>query len=375
MKKLFEENKSMTIFITVSFLVWRLGLFIPQFLGENFLIKKEIYLGPTAWANFDGGHYLKIAESGYGIYQEAFFPLFPAFINVVSSIFGISLLASALLIVHVSLFICLVLLWKIVTIDFSERIVKYTIVFFLLFPTSFFFVSVYTESLFFALILGAFYAARREQWLLAGLLGALASATRFVGIFIFPALIIEFFLKNRINLIRYNLKEVAKEVLGLFLIPLGLIAYMFYLNNKVGDSLAFIHAQSAFGANRTSGEIILLPQVIYRYMNIFLNLPLSNYNFWIALLEIVSFFSVFSILMFGFKKVRLSYTLFSLLAITLPTLTGTFSSMPRYVLAAFPIFIILAFTRSALLKVILLISFFLLQIILTVLFTRGYWVS
>ncbi|MFH1289096.1 MAG: hypothetical protein ABIH88_00055, partial [Patescibacteria group bacterium] len=38
-------------------------------------------------ANFDGMHYLSIAKHGYGIYQQAFFPLYPKLIALLSSIF------------------------------------------------------------------------------------------------------------------------------------------------------------------------------------------------------------------------------------------------------------------------------------------------
>ena len=38
---------------------------------------------------------------------------------------------------------------------------------------------------------------------------------------------------------------------------------------------------------------------------------------------------------------RLSYAVFAILSFITPTLTGTFSSMPRYVLVMFPAFIVL----------------------------------
>ena len=49
-------------------------------------------------------------------------------------------------------------------------------------PMSFFLSAVYSESLYLALSVGLFYAARRGRFLTAGLLAALAAATRSAGV-------------------------------------------------------------------------------------------------------------------------------------------------------------------------------------------------
>ena len=43
----------------------------------------------------------------------------------------------------------------------------------------------------------------------------------------------------------------------------------------------------------------------------------------------------------SFKNTRLSYAIFGFLSFLAPTLTGTFSSMPRYILVMFPVFIMI----------------------------------
>ena len=58
-------------------------------------------------------------------------------------------------------------------------------------PVSFFLSAVYTESLFLALSVGSIYAARRERWLLCGVLGFLAAISRNGGVaLILPTAII-----------------------------------------------------------------------------------------------------------------------------------------------------------------------------------------
>ncbi len=76
-------------------------------------------------------------------------------------------------------------------------------------------------------------------------------------------------------------------------------------------------------------------------------------------------------------KQRWSYSVFVVLAYIAPTLTGTFSSMPRYVLMMFPAFIFLGAGLArlgTLRKIYFLISGGLLGVTCA-LFTRGFFVS
>lgn len=95
---------------------------------------------------------------------------------------------------------------------------------------------------------------------MAGVLAALASATKIVGIFLFPILLWKLAKEE---------KKTVSKILSVLLSPLGLISYMFYLWKEYGDPLMFFHVQPFFGAHRSGEEMILSPQVIYRYLKIF----------------------------------------------------------------------------------------------------------
>jgi len=75
------------------------------------------------------------------------------------------------------------------------------------------------------------------------------------------------------------------------------------------------------------------------------------------------------------KKMRTSYLVFGSLAFVLPTLSGTFSSLPRYVLVLFPAFIYLGMIKSKLIQFGLWVIFGLLLIISAALFYQGYWIA
>lgn len=377
MKKLWKNNKETLFLIALALTAWRGILSFAESLGKYFVAERQNFLGPIPWANFDGVYYLTIAQVGYGNNYQAFFPLFPLLIGATSIFFGGNYVASSLFVVYTSLIIVLILLWKLVFLDYDFSVAKWSLLFFLFFPTSFFFGGVYTESLFLALVLGSFYAARKQKWFLAGLLGSLASMTRVVGVVMLPALFWEWWEQNkhRLRFGKLKLKVNDKSFFWLLLIPAGLFSYMFYQYIRFHDALAFVHIQPGFGANRTGGEIILLPQVFFRYLKIFATVSWSTYDVRIALLEVISFFFAIALLFFAWRKVRSSYILFSLFAVIVPTLTGTLSSMPRYILVVFPLFIMLALIKSAKVKIALLCVSISCMIILASLFLRGYWVG
>ena len=56
------------------------------------------------------------------------------------------------------------------------------------FPFAFFYGAVYTEALFLAAVVWAFYCFRTDRWIAGGLCGALATAPRVNGILMLPAL-------------------------------------------------------------------------------------------------------------------------------------------------------------------------------------------
>src|SRR5690606_33849224 len=129
----------------------------------------------------------------------------------------------------------------------------------------FFLGALYTEALFLLLVLGSFWAARTQQWLLAGILAGIASGTRIVGVALFPALLLELWYQNRPNqpdlklFFSQNLRHIARISLSLA----GLAFYMVYLWQTFGDPLFFFHVQSEFGAGRQE-SLVLFPQVLWR---------------------------------------------------------------------------------------------------------------
>ncbi len=325
-----------------------------------------------SWGNFDGVHYLGIAKQGYfADFTQAFFPLFPLTLRWLNLALG-NLLISGLIISHLSFYLALLILYRLVCFDFSKTIAHRTLIFLLLFPTSFFFASIYSESLFLLLVVASFYFMRTQHQSAAILFAALATSTRLVGIFILPALILE---KH------HQLKKSKKHptqllpYLPILLSALGLLLYMYFLHQHYSDALYFLHAQPAFGAQRSADRLILLYQVIYRYLRMITTVSPFSVLFYTVAQEFLLSVIFITLSLISFKKLRPSYALFSILSLITPTLTGTFSSMPRYILTAFPLFILLGSLKPSLLTRTIITGSAILLAANTILFTRGYWIS
>lgn len=380
------------------FFAWRVVLLLFLFLAIQIVPLQFDFLGGGisnylqkpylwAWADFDGVHYLRIAEKGYAEFLYFFFPLYPLLIRIVAPLFGggtEAFLFSGLAISHLALFFGIVGLIKLLRLDYEKDLTGLVVLLILVFPTSFYFGSVYSESLFFLLSIWAFYFARKGRWIVAGLMGAFSSASRIVGVALFPAFIVEAITQMK----RKNTHPFLPVVASFFTL-FGFFSYAVFLDEKVGDPLAFFHSLGRVFGEQRSEYLVILPRVFYRY--IFKILPSLNYSYfpgvftaWLEFLTGVIFviLSVLGLLAslgkLGKVKIAPSYAVYLFLGYLIPTFSGSFSSLPRYVLVIFPGFIILA---SYLIRlppitrfVVVGISLILLSIA-TSLFTRGYWLA
>lgn len=325
----------------------------------------------SAFANFDGVHYIKIAMYGYQQYDQAFFPLYPLLIHIISIFVGFRYLLVGLLISNSCFFIGLVYLYKLCRLMMKEEKFWWVLCFIFIFPTAFFFSAVYTEGLFFMLFMGVLYYLHTGRFKLLVLFAILSSLTKFIGVFlVIPIFFYFWFEKRQLSL---------KNILILFSPIFGLAIYCLYLLKTTGDPFFFFTSQKVF-ANRST-HIILLPQVYFRYFKIFLTNQFST-AFFVAAVEMLLFSLVFIAccieFIFSYKKRNyffLSLSIFSLLSIVLPTLTGTFSSIPRYALFAPSVFFFLAKIESKKIKIISVFVMGTLQVILLMLFIQGYFVS
>ena len=379
----------MIAYIAGLFLLWRLLLFTASFLSQKFISftprfpYSDIFLIPSmlprwiwGFGNFDGVHYLTIASRGYQAqFTQVYFPLFPLLLKYFYRILPLgNPLVNGLILTNLLFLISLYLFNLLLRTMVSEKQTRWILAFLVFFPTSFFFGSLYTESLFLFLMLFSLYLGQQKKWWLAALTAAFASATRIIGIFLWPVLLWQW-RESRNQKQKKSRISILKSPVC-YIPPLGLIAYMVYLKVYFGDALYFWHAQPVFGAARSGSSVIFMPQVIYRYIKMFAGIPFFQEAFWITFLEFFLAISTLFLLVIAHRrKLPLAWLIFAWPAVLLPTLTGTFSSMPRYILMALPIYAVLASIGNLKIRSFLLFICLLLQLVLTMLFNSGHWVA
>ncbi len=349
----------------------------------------------SSLANFDGIYYISIARHGYSQYEQAFFPLYPMLIKFLTPLFLNNQLLTGIIISNVLFLLGLFVFYRYLKLILSDSIQFYpilSILFLLVFPTSFFFGAVYTEGLFFFLLISSLYFLKKERYLLVVIFAFLASLTRLIGVFLIIPILFHLIEKSKVKSqnLKLKLKSFLHFILNtkyliLLISPLlGLALYCFYLWKTTGDPFFFLTSQPIFGANRSS-HLILLPQVYWRYFKIFVTAS-HDFRFYISIVEVAIFSFVLLILTLDLieslqrrEKIknfdRLALNLFSFANLILPTLTGTFSSIPRYSLFSISFFIYLAQVKNIFIKYLILVIFIFLHILLLGYFTQGYFIS
>jgi Gpi18-like mannosyltransferase len=389
--------------ILLLFVLWRVILFTFLYAGNHIIPYREGYsytnIGYyieaksflnhpliSPWANFDGIHYLSIASNGYAETNARFFPLFPILIYLISIVFGhgqtsgVFHFFTGLFLANICFLLSLFVFYKLVRLDFSHKTAINSIIFLLFFPTSFYFGSIYSESIYLLLTLIVFYLARKNKWLAASIFGAFLTAARIIGIAIFPVLAFMFLAENRnlFYLKRPIIKSIKFLIQGtpLLFIPLGILSYSYYNFIKWKDPLFFLSAHAEVANNRIANSVIFPLQTVFRYVKILTTIPFQQYEWWVAFLEITLFSIGVVLLYIGYKKgMNFAYILYAALGLLIPSLTGTLTGFPRYELVLFPLFITIALIDKKWLRQVYFAICIPLLFVLLILFSKGYFVA
>ena len=135
-----------------------------------------------SWAQFDGHEYLKIAAEGYQARSLVWFPLYPMLIRAISTL-GVDPTVAGVGLTSLAGVLGFVLYGRwLDAVGVGKRAQVGAFVVLALYPYGWYlYGAVHADSLFLALVIGAFLAVERDRPGLAALLGALATATRPTG--------------------------------------------------------------------------------------------------------------------------------------------------------------------------------------------------
>jgi len=197
-------------------------------------------------AHYDGVWFLHIAAAGYPNGQNApFFPLYPLVVRAGGLLAGHGYELAGIALSTAFFLAAAALLYVLTELDFGRRAAFCAVLALSLFPTSFFFQAVYSESLFLLLSLVCFWCLRRDRLLLAGVAALLASLTRVTGVLLLLPMAMTYFGSSE------RASRGRARPAALLLPPLGLAGYCVFLWRVGGDPVLWASDESAWGRHLT----------------------------------------------------------------------------------------------------------------------------
>lgn len=136
------------------------------------------------WQRWDTLHYQAIAERGYAAFVGALFtpPLFPGLMRVLAPLLGGDTLLAGIIVGNAAYLLGLIAFYHYALHESKDlETSRRSLIYLALFPAAFFFLAAYTESLFLLTASIALLMTHKKRWILAGLAGGLAAATRLTG--------------------------------------------------------------------------------------------------------------------------------------------------------------------------------------------------
>lgn len=376
------------------------------------------YPGPSAlggWVRADSGWYRNIAQNGYFFTpgkqsSVAFFPAYPLATRGLHNLFGgdwsswgvaVTFASGALV---AGLFFAWCRSRMVPTAALTSLLVL------LLWPYAWYlFGAVYADALFVAMVLLAFTLLERDHPVLAGIAGAVATATRPVGIAVVLGLVLR--LLERRGALRVPVldriawlapaggragapadvaqPEPAERRWGVLdlrrlrrLDPLvvlaagGLLGYMAYLWRTFDEPLAFAKAESAPGWDQSPGAHTWLK---FAWFSRLVHLPGSGPRYFAFItFQAVLALALLALVPLVLKRFGWGYAVYTLGVLAIPLLgSKDFMGIGRYALTAFPSFAVLGqvLDERPRARVTWLASSAVLLVALTVAFSRAEYVA
>lgn len=364
------------------------------------------------WYQYDGAWYLGIVRAGYSYVpgqqsSVAFFPAYPSAVRWLGDVLGDHQVAGQLLTVLCGLVaVVLFALWT--RRRLPARSATLAVAAMLLYPYAFFLYGpMYADALFLLSAVAAFVLLERRWYLAAGLVGAVATAGRPVGVAVAVGLVVrtlEMLAEDRRARregtgaggddtaaavvagaaapawpgwrdVVASVRDVRLRHVAVLVSGLGLAGWCLYLWLEFGNPLAFVEVESAPGWNQGVG-----PRTWFKV--VYLGTLLKGPHDVALLLTLQAVACLCAVLLLR-RVQRLfgwGYAAFTAVVLLIPILgTKDFMGTGRYVLVAFPVLAaagdFLATRRRPWVAPVVLVVSGVLLVVLTYLFGRGVAVS
>jgi Mannosyltransferase (PIG-V) len=308
------------------------------------------------FTRYDSGWYYQIARYGYlfvaggpsvGVGKPgkiAYFPLYPLLMRYAGRLFGrtgAAVYMGGIFVSWIGFMLAMVALLHLAERDVAPDQAEKAVLLAAIFPFSFFFGMVYTESLFLLLTVATIHEFRARRWVLGGVLGALATATRVNGILMLPSL--AWFAWRGAG---SDTRDRVHAVAGLLLTGCGVGAYSVYVYHLSGNPFEWAASIERWGyypgGAPWMAQVRLLRMLLthpYAYLAGERMAPYDTLNGLSALMFVAA-------TPFVWRRLGAGYGLLMLANLWLPLSSGQYEGLGRYCSVMFPFFIWLASIRS-----------------------------
>jgi hypothetical protein len=287
----------------------------------------------SLWFAWDSFLYDHLARRPLDGWDEFAFPLlYPFLARPVGVLLGGDTALALLLIANVAFLLQLYYAHRLGELFTGEdatarRFVRYL----LLLPAAFLFQAALTESLFLCLALAAFYHAERRRWLLVGVIGFFLALSRSVGFLVVLPLALVLLRQHGYRLDPRTLLRYLRLGWPLALLPAGWLTFMAFAAWRTGDWFAYQHAQERGWGIRVQDPFWVA------YHGLVDGSAADAARVWLAV-------AVVAVAVVGFRRAELPYLVYTLVVVLVPLSMGppVYKSLLRYLLAAFPVALVLA---------------------------------
>lgn len=322
------------------------------------------------WSRWDAALFRRVAEFGYTDprtepHATAFFPLFPLLMKGLHGV-GIPWVGAGLLISTAATIVATAFLYRLADEEIGGDAGRNAVLYLSFFPTAVFLVAPYSEALFLAGAVPAFFYARRARWELVALPAAVAVASRAAGAFVLFGLLLEF-VRGR----NFRMRPAARASAALAAGALPLLVYAAYLERVKGDAFYFFTDQRLGWYREFTGPLESLRATFDAVLN---EGNPANWRFAWAV-EIVAAAAGVAFVVWAVARREWGFAGFMGATLAALVTSTWYFSIPRMLVSFFPVALLLArvTARNPRLHEYLMIGLVPVATLGVVVFTRSAW--
>ena len=286
--------------------------------------------------SWDGHWYLDVARDGYPHHimpnvtyfvsdaRAAFFPMYPRLVHYVDMVIPGGPVSVALAINFILGGCFIFLAGYLCRGLFDIKTAEKAMILIALFPGSFVLSMAYSEALMLTIAALCFIALRDKHWLWAGVLAAMATATRPNGVALVAACAVA-------SLLAIRRDRDWSSLIAPVLSPFGFIGFMWFLRMHTGENGAWFRVQREAWQEGTSFGTTAVQRTIDFFIH-----PVSSPT---SVLTAASVGAMLLALYMGRKyRINLVYWSYSAVVLVLMLIPATVTARPRFLFTAFPLF-------------------------------------